>query len=227
MAINQELLKIARYAVQRKEAFVDAATAGGGDPAAAAAGGDPAAAGMDPSMMGMDPAAMGMDPAAMGGAPPPPGGGGVDMNALQTMIQSTVQAAMQGQGGGAGAGAAGAGGLKPKIDVNVALMQLSKMVARIADTLGVSIPASEMIATAPDLNQMAQQQQQQQAPQQGAIQPLQGLQPAFGGGAPGGGGGGGSGGGEKSGSAFDGRGLTTMSDRAAGLAEVLRKRHAA
>lgn len=231
MAINQELLKIARYAVQRKEAFVDAATAGGGDPAAAAAGGDPAAAGMDPSMMGGDPSAMGMDPSAMGGAPPPSGGGGgVDMNALQTMIQSTVQAAMQGQGGGGAGAGAGAAGLKPKIDVNVALMQLSKMVARIADALNITIPASEMIATAPDLNQMAQQQQQQQSPQQGAIQPLQGLQPAFGsggGGAPGGGGSGGSGGGEKSGSAFDGRGLTTMSDRASGLAEVLRKRNAA
>lgn len=152
----------------------------------------------------------------------------MDPNALQTMIQSAVQAAMGGAGGAGGAAGA-AGGIKPKIDVNVALMQLSKMVARIADALGVQIPAAEMIATPQDLTGMASQQQASaNAPQQaGAVQPLQPLQPAFPPGGGGGGGGGSSGGGEKSGEAYDGRGLSTMADRAAGLAEVLRRRHAA
>ncbi len=222
--MNAELLKIAREMLKRKEAFVDPATASGG-------GMDPAAMGADPAAMGggmpMDPAMAGMDPAAMGGGgapPPPPAGGGMDMNALQTMIQSAVQAAMGGQGGGgaAGGGAGAAMGIKPKIDVNVALMQLSKMVAKLCDAQGIQIPASEMIATPQDLNSMAQQQTASaNSPQQGAIQPIQPLQPAF---PSGGGGGGGGGGGEKSGSAFDGKGLIAMSDRAAGLAEVFRRR---
>jgi hypothetical protein len=62
-------------------------------------------------------------------------------------------------------------------------MQLSKMVARIADALGVQIPAHEMIATPQDLTAMAQQQSAG-APAAGAgggggssippIQPIQG-----------------------------------------------------
>src|SRR5688572_9933352 len=109
MSKLSELIKIARYAVD-KQAFVDAATAGGGG---MPPGGDPAAMGMDPAAMGMDPAAMGG-----GGAPPPAPTGGDP--ALSAKLDQMMQL-MQAQAGGAG-GAAG-GQLKPKIDVNVALMQ--------------------------------------------------------------------------------------------------------
>lgn len=148
--INRHLL-----AAVRKHAFVDPATAAGGMPP----GGDPAAMGGAPPG-GMPP---GGDPAAMGGAPPmdpsmagsaPPGGD--LLSSLGPMIQSAVQQALQTQGGG---GAGGGGGqLKPKIDVNVALMQISKMLARICSALGVNIPAHELIATPQDLSAMAQQQ---------------------------------------------------------------------
>jgi hypothetical protein len=195
-----ELIKLARYFVDKKAAsekasFVDPATAAGGGapPGGAPQGGDPAAMGMDPSMMGMDPSMMG------GGAPPAPapdagggGGGGGDMTALLAKMDQMMT--MVGQGGGAGGGGAGGAGLKPKIDQNVVSMQILKILARVADALGVSIPASEMVVTGPDLNQMAATQQQQQAApaQQSAIspiQPMQGASPAL---AQGGGGGGGS-----------------------------------
>ncbi len=52
------------------------------------------------------------------------------MTALQPMIQSAVQAAMASQGGGAGGGmAGGVEPIKPKIDVNIELMQIKKMLA--------------------------------------------------------------------------------------------------
>lgn len=147
MSINPHLLSQARGQV--KQAFVAA-----GDPSMA--GGDPAAMGgappMDPAMAGGDPAAMGgappMDP-AMGGAPP------MDpMAAMQPMIDQAVQAAMAAQGGGAAGGAGPA--IKPKIDVNVELMQIKKLLARLADAMGVQIPAAEMVATPDDLSQMAE-----------------------------------------------------------------------
>lgn len=140
------------------------------DPAAAAQG-DPAAGG--------DPAAMGGDPAAMGGAPP--AGGGDPMAALAPMIQQMVQQAVAQQGGGGmgGGGTAGGmgGGLKPKIDVNVEIMQMKKMLAKVIDAMGIPMPASEMVATPDDLNQMAAEQQGGApaggAPQGGAIPPIQ------------------------------------------------------
>ncbi len=150
MSINPHLLRQARGQVKQaqvKQAFVAA-----GDPAM---GGDPAAAGgappMDPAMAGgappMDPAMAGGDPMA-GGAPP------MDpMAQIQPMIDQAVQAAMA-----AGGGAAGGTGpaIKPKIDVNVELMQIKKLLARIADAMGVQIPAAEMVATPEDLGQMAE-----------------------------------------------------------------------
>jgi len=147
MSINPHLLSQARGQV--KQAFVAA-----GDPAM---GGDPAAAGgappMDPAAAGgapMDPAMAGGDPAAMGGAPP------MDpMAQIQPMIDQAVQAAMASQGGGAAGGGAGPA-IKPKIDVNVELMQIKKLLARIADAMGVQIPAAEMVATPEDLGQMAE-----------------------------------------------------------------------
>lgn len=150
------------------------------------------------------------------------------------LITQAVQSAM-GAGGGAG-GAGGAGGmLKPKIDVNVEIMKLNKMVARIADALGVHIPAHEMVATPQDLTSMAQGQQTQQgagAAGGGAgaippIDPMGGMPPA---GTPGmGGAGGGGGGGEKTssyrpnGRAFDSSGLSEVGNRAAAIA-AMRKR---
>lgn len=173
-----ELMKIATHALD-KQAFVDAGTASGGgmDPAAMGAGG------MDPAAMGMDPAAMGMDPVAMGAAPaPPPAAPPVDPAMLQQMVAQAVQ---QATGGSAGA-QPGAGQLKPKIDVNVAIMQMSKMLARICDSLGIQIPASEMIATPSDLTAMAQQQSGAGSAQGASaippIQPMQGAAPI----APGG-----------------------------------------
>lgn len=150
--INPELLRLAKVAVDRrnqKQAFV--------------AAGDPA----------MDPMAAG-DPAAGGG-------GGDPMAALVPVIQQIVQQQMQQMGGAAGAagGAAGAGGVvnKPKIDINIEIMQMKKMMAKIIDALGVQMPASEMVATPEDLDQMAAEQQGGApaaggAPQGGAIPPI-------------------------------------------------------
>jgi len=140
-----------------KSAFVPA-----GDPTM---GGDPAAAGgapsMDPAMAGgappMDPAMAGGDPAMAGGAPPmDPAAGGDPMAALQPMIQAAVQEAMAGMGGGAPGGAApGEAAIKPKIDINIEVMQMKKLLAKLCDAMGVQIPAAEMVATPEDLNQMA------------------------------------------------------------------------
>lgn len=139
-----------------KNAFVPA-----GDPSGGGAGGPPPGAGGPPGAAGAPP---GMDPSA--GGPPPggaPGGGagGPDMGALQQMIQSTVQQALAAQGGGAGAGGApgaggAAGGLKPKIDVNVELMQIKNMMAKMMDAQGLHMPAQDMVATPDKLNAMAQ-----------------------------------------------------------------------
>jgi len=139
MAINPELLKMAR-AHLKKVAFVAA-----GDPAM---GGDPAAAGGAPPM----------DPAMAGGAPPMDpamAGGGDPMAALQPMIDQAVQTALAAQGGGAAGGGTGPA-IKPKIDVNVELMQIKKLLARMSDAMGVQIPAAEMVATPDDLGQMAE-----------------------------------------------------------------------
>jgi len=150
MGINPELLKIARKHVgQYKQAFVPA-----GDPTM---GGDPAAAGGAPPM---DPAAAGgappVDPAAAGGAGAAGGGGEDPMAMIQPMIQQAVQQAMATQGGGGAGGAGGEGAIKPKIDVNVEIMQMKKMLAKIVDALGIKVPAQEMVATPEDLTQMAE-----------------------------------------------------------------------
>jgi hypothetical protein len=212
-----ELLKIARHAVN-KRAFVDAAAAGGQPP-------------MDPAAMGGG-GGMPMDPAAMGGAPPPTdpaaGGGGGDP-ALTAKIDQLIT--MMSQGGGAGAGGA-AGGLKPKIDVNVEIMQIKNILAKIADTLGVQIPAQDMVATPEKLTAMAQGQSTQ-TPMGGAggaggsaiapIDPMQGASPALAGAGGGGGGGMGGGGGEKGAAANM---LMDIGVKAAALSLILEKRSA-
>lgn len=147
MAINTELLRQARQSVAQLNKFAFVAA---GDPAMGAPppGGDPAAA------AGGAP----MDPAMAGGAPPAGGdpmaaGGGDPMAAIMPMIQQAVQSAMAANGGGAqGAGP----GLKPKIDVNIEIMQIKKMLAKIVDAMGIHIPAQDMVATPEDLNQIAQ-----------------------------------------------------------------------
>jgi hypothetical protein len=154
MGVNVELLRQARQTVAQlhKVAFVNA-----GDPAMA--GGDPAMAGGDPAMAGgappMDPAMAGgappMDPAMAGGAPPAD-----PMAAIMPAIQAAVQQAMAASGGGQSGPQAGGPGIKPKIDVNVEIMQMKKMLAKIVDAMGIHIPAAEMVATPEDLNQIAQ-----------------------------------------------------------------------
>ena len=152
--INPELLglakqNLAKAADDEKAAFVQA-----GDPMMDPMAGGGGAPPMDPMMGGgpppggppMDPMAGGppMDPMA-GGAPP------MDpMAALQPMIQQAVQAAMGGAGGGDG------GQIKPKIDVNIEIMQIKKILAKISDALGITIPAADMVATPEDLTAMAQ-----------------------------------------------------------------------
>lgn len=142
----------------QKIAVVDAQTlaGGGGDPAAM--GGDPMAAGGggDPmaAAMGGDPAAMGGDPAAMGGG----GGGGPDMAAMMARLQALEQQLAAGGGGGGAAGAGGVEPIKPKIDVNVTLLQVLKILAKIADALGVQMSAAEMVATQEDLTSFAMNQ---------------------------------------------------------------------
>jgi hypothetical protein len=160
MGLNLELLKQARYNVRamEKSAFVAAGDPSmGGDPAAAAGGAPPA----DPSMAGgappMDPAMAGgappADPSMAGGAPP---AGGDPMAAIMPMIQQAVQQAMAMQGGGGSGPQTGGPGIKPKIDVNVEIMQMKKMLAKIVDAMGIHIPAADMVATPEDLNQIAQ-----------------------------------------------------------------------
>ncbi len=168
MAVNFELLRMARQSIGKKHlskyAFVAA-----GDPSMGAPPMDPSMMGggappMDPSMMGggappMDPSMMGggappMDPSMMGGAPPPPPPPADPMAAIMPMIQQAVQQAMSANGGGQAQ--ATPSGLKPKIDINVEIVQIKKMLAKIIDSLGIHVPVSDMVVTPEDLNQIAQ-----------------------------------------------------------------------
>lgn len=148
---NPALLAMTKQAAARsglggfgKFAFVpggEGMGGGGGDPAAGGAPpGDPAAGGGAPPG----------DPAAGGGAPPPP----PSDPRIDQMAQQIQQLMTQSQQGGAG-GAGGAGALKPKIDVNVEMMQIKNILAKIADQLGVQIPAQDMVATPDKLTAMA------------------------------------------------------------------------
>ena len=168
--VNPEMIKFARVRLSEagilKRGFQDAASLAGGG----GGGGMPP---MDPAMMGgggggmppMDPAMMGgggappMDPAMMGGGAPPPsgGGGGGDSAALLAKMDQMMQMMQSGAGGSAGAG--GGGMLKPKVDVNVEIMQMKHMLAKLIDAAGIPISAQEMTATPEKLTQMAQQQQ--------------------------------------------------------------------
>jgi hypothetical protein len=156
--INPELLGLAKQNLAKAASTDKAAFVQAGDPAMdpmAAAGGppmDPMAGGMPP----MDPMAGGppMDPMA-GGPPMDPMAGGMPpmdpMAAIQPMIDQAVQAALGASGGGGGGGQ-----IKPKIDVNIEIMQIKKILAKISDALGIQIPAADMVATPEDLTAMAQ-----------------------------------------------------------------------
>lgn len=146
MSKLHELVGIAQ-AMRAKRAFVDPAAMGGAMP--------PGAPPMDPAAMGgaMPPGAPPMDPAAMGGGMPPPPPG-----VTAEEVRAIVQEAMAGAGGAAGGGAAGGMPLKPKIDVNVELMQIKNMLAKIVDAMGIPVPAQDMVATPEKLMAMSQGQ---------------------------------------------------------------------
>ena len=140
------------------------------DPSMMGGGGAPP---MDPSMMGMDPSMMGMDPSMMGGAPPTPGGGGD----IRSIIKEELAAS--GLSGASSATETPAGKIKPKIDVNVEILQIKKMLARLADAMGVNIPAAEMVATEDDLTEMANSGAAGGGMTPGAIPPIEAMQGAF------------------------------------------------
>jgi len=163
--ISAGLLHAAALRLRQKQAVVSPSEMGMMGPAA---GMDPAAAGMDPAAAQQQQAAPQQDPLAT----------------LAPMVQQLVQQQLMSQAGGAaGAGAAGAGQLKPKIDVNVEIMQIKNMLAKISDALGIHIPAQEMVATPDKLTAMSQGADPAAAQQQpqpggdptggGAISPIQ------------------------------------------------------
>lgn len=130
---NPELLSAAWATRGRvKEAFMPQGSPGlGGDPSGGAAAGAPPPA----------------DP--MGGSPGG-GGGGVDAGTIRQIMMEVMQG-----GGAGGAGNPSGAAIKPKIDVNVELMQIKNILAKIADTLGIPIPAQDMVATPDKLQAMA------------------------------------------------------------------------
>jgi hypothetical protein len=155
------------------------------DAASLAQGGMPP---MDPSMMGggMPPggAMPPMDPSMMGGGMPPMDpsmmaammGGGMPPGGAMPPMDPSMMAAMMGGGmppGGAAPpmdpsmaaaqGAANGGGGPPpkiKVDINVELLQIKKLLAAIVDALGIRVPAQDMAVTPQDVARMAQQEQQ-------------------------------------------------------------------
>ena len=74
-------------------------------------------------------------------------------------MEARLAAIEQQLAAGGGAGAGGVEPIKPKIDVNVVLLQLLKMVAKLCDAQGVPISASEMVQTQDDLTQFGMAQE--------------------------------------------------------------------
>lgn len=215
---NDQLVKIARFT--NKQGFVDPTAAGGGAPP----GGDPSGGGGAPP--GGDPSGGGAPP-----ADPSAGGGGPD---LAGMIQTAVQQAMATQGGGMGGGMGGpgqpGGPPKLKIDVNIEIMQIKKMLAKIVDALGIPVPAQDMAVDQNDITQMAQQNTAgQSGGGGGGTSPIAPVGPVQAAPPPGAGGGGDSGGGAKQGrweqgSPYPDSGIGAVRDKAAALALVLSRR---
>jgi hypothetical protein len=118
---------------------------------------------------------------------------------------------------------AGGAGLKPKIDVNVEIMQIKNILAKICDALGVTIPVQDMVATPEKLTAMAQGQSAASAAggagagAGGAIGGIPPMDPMQGAGQPGG---------EKTGQyhangvAFDTNGLDYNANKAAAILRI-------
>ncbi len=112
---------------------------------------------IDPGLLasgGGDPAAAGMPPEAAA-APPP----GPDPMVAELSAKVDALAAQFSAGGGAGAGGAGGKPVQPKVDMNATLMQILKIVAKIAEGAGIQIPPSDMVPTSQDLTQLASMSQ--------------------------------------------------------------------
>ena len=143
-----------------------AAMGGGGgmppiDPAMLAAMGGGGMPPIDPAML----AALG------GGMPPPPpppppeggggggGGGQVNQDLVNAIVDGVKEALKSSQNSVTGATSNGpVTGQKFKIDIGLEIMKLSKMVARIADALGINIPAQDLIVTPEEVASLQQQQ---------------------------------------------------------------------
>ncbi len=217
--VNFELVKMAQEARRQMGGFGKTAFVPASDPGMGAGG--------DPSQGGGGAPPPGADPSGGGGAPPPApapdpsaggGGGGGGLDAILQAIQQ-LQMTMQ-QGGGANGGAGGAaGGLKPKIDVNVEIMQVKNLLAKICDHLGIQVPAQDMVATPEKLTAMAQGQSVATpaaggaaggGADQGAIGGMQPMDPMQGAGMPGAGGAPKTGSYRANGTAFDATGIPRL-----------------
>ena len=131
------------------------------------------------------------DPAAAGGAPAGAPAPDPMVDQLMSRLNSLEQQ-LAAQGGGAGGAGGAAGVLKPKVDVNVVLMQILKIVTRLAEANNVHVPPSDLVPTANDVTQLAQMSQTGNfaaASQPSAIAPIEPIQPAMPQGAGDGGGG--------------------------------------
>jgi hypothetical protein len=77
-------------------------------------------------------------------------------------MEQVTQAIQQAMGNGGGGMGGGGGGLKPKIDINVEMVKNNKLLARIADTLGVKVDIADMMTpTADELGAVAAGQPQE------------------------------------------------------------------
>ena len=113
---------------------MDPSMMGGAPPMDPMMGGMPP---MDPAMMGMDPAMMGMDPAMMGGMPPlpPEGGGGITAEEVRTIIQEEMSSKSESKSTGS----------SKQNETDGALKQINFLLAKIADVLGISISAQDIV----------------------------------------------------------------------------------
>lgn len=115
------------------------------------------AAFVDPGMVaggGGDPAAAGMPPDAAAAPPPGPDPAIADLSAKVDALASQFSSM-----GGAAGGAAGANTLKPKVDVNVTLLQILKITTLLAEAAGIQVPPSAMVPTSEGLSQLASMSQ--------------------------------------------------------------------
>ena len=196
--VNPALLAMAyqKVAAEAPNSILKSAFVPAGDPtmdpaAAGAGGGGGAPPGADPMAGG----AGGGAPPGPPPAPPPPPPPAAPMGGMpgQQMVEP----------------------IKPKIDVNVELMTIKKLLAKLCDAMGVQIPAADMAVDSTDLTNMATGQGAQPMgggqPPQSAIPPIAPVQPAM----PTGGAGGKMGSDRfNNGHAFDTGGLTDLGSMA-------------